>query len=87
MYIMDFLCNPAQIAAVLGGIFLCKVLYSAITQKKPVSIMLPIMTAFVVIVFGVVTIVNYSCNISDNYLAWGLVGLLAVYLVNRLTRK
>jgi hypothetical protein len=88
MYIMDFLCNPAQIAAVLGGIFLCKVLYSAaITQKKPMSIILPIMTSFVVIVFGVITVVNYSCNISENYLAWGLVGLLAVYLVNRLMRK
>ena len=84
---MDFLCNPAQIAAVLGGIFLCKILYSVITQKKSASIMLPIMTAFVVIVFGVVTIVNYSCDSANNYLAWGLVGLLAIYLVNRLMRK
>ena len=84
---MNFLCNPAQIAAILGGIFLCKVLYSAITQKKIASIILPIMISFVIIVFGVVTIVNYSCDSVDNYLAWGLVGLLAVYLVNRLMRK
>jgi len=87
MYIMDFLCNPAQIAAVLGSIFLCKILYSAITQKKNASIILPIMTAFVVIVIGIIAIVNYSCDSVNNYLAWGLVGLFAVYLVNRLMRK
>ena len=84
---MDFLCNPAQIAAVLGGIFLCKVLYSAITQKKSASIMLPIIAILVVVVFGVVTIVNYSCDSAEQFLAWGLVGLLAIYLVNRLMRK
>ena len=87
MYIMDFLCNPAQIAAVLGGIFLCKILYSVITQKKSELIMRPILAILVVVVFGVVTIVNYSCDSADTYLAWGLVGLLAVYLANRLMRK
>jgi hypothetical protein len=49
--------------------------------------MRPILAILVVVVFGVVTIVNYSCDSADNYLAWGLVGLLAIYLVNRLMRK
>lgn len=87
MYIMDFLCNPAQIAAVLGGIFFLKTVYSTITQKKSGLIMRPIIAILIIIVIGVVTIVNYSCDSADNYLAWGLVGLFAVYLANRLMRK
>ena len=84
---MDFLCNPAQIAAVLGGIYLCKVLYSASSQLKTRSNLFPIMAALVILVIGVITVVNYSCDSTTNYVAWGLVGLAAVYLVNRLMRK
>ena len=85
-YIMDFLCDPAQVAAVLGSIFLCKVFYSALSVRSR-SNLLPIMAAFFVIVLGVISVVNYSCDSAENYIAWGLVGLLAVYLVNRLMRK
>jgi len=86
-YIMDFLCDPAQVAAVLGGIYFCKVFYSSITDKKPAFIMRPILALLVILVLGVIYVVNYSCDSTTNYIAWGLVGLFAVYLVNLLMRK
>ena len=57
------------------------------TQNKSLLIMRPIIAILVVIVFGIITIVNYSCDSTTNYVAWGLVGLFAVYLANRLMRK
>ena len=85
-YIMDFLCDPAKITTLFGGIFLCKLFYSASSVRSRPNL-LPIMAVFFVIVIGVISIVNYSCDSTTNYIAWGLVGLLAVYLVNRLMRK
>ena len=84
---MEILCDPAQVAAILGGIYLVKVLYSIITQKKSVFIMRPILALLVIFVLGVISLVNYSCDSTTNYVAWGLVGLFAVYLVNLLMRK
>jgi hypothetical protein len=89
IYIMDILsnlCDPAQLAAIIGGIYLVKVFYSASSVRSRPNL-LPIMAVFFVIVIGVISIVNYSCDSTTNYIAWGLVGLLAVYLVNRLMRK
>ena len=87
MDILSNLCDPAQVVAIIGGIYLCKVLYSASSQLKTRSTLLPIMAALIVIVLGVISIVNYSCDSTTNYVAWGIVGLVAVYLVNRLMRK
>ena len=83
---MEFLCDPTQVSLIIGGIFLCKVFYSASSVQSR-SNLLPIMAAFFVIVLGVISVVNYSCDSAENYIAWGLVGLLTVYLVNRLMRK
>lgn len=87
MDILSNLCDPAQVAAIIGGIYLGKVLYSASSQLKMRSNLFPIMAALVILVIGVISIVNYSCDSTTNYVAWGLVGLAAVYLVNRLMRK
>lgn len=87
MDILSNLCDPAQVAAIIGGIYLVKVFYSASSQLKMRSNLFPIMAALIVIVLGVISIVNYSCDSTKNYVAWGLVGLAAVYLVNRLMRK
>jgi hypothetical protein len=85
--IMDVLCDPAQVAAIIGCIYLGKVFYSASSQLKTRTTLLYIMAALIVIVIGVISVVNYSCDSTTNYVAWVIVGLAAVYLVNRLMRK
>ena len=87
MDILSNLCDPAQVAGIIGGIYLVKVLYSASSQLKMRSKLFPIMAALIIIVLGVITVINYSCDSTTNYVAWALVGLAAVYLVNRLMRK
>ena len=87
MDILSNLCDPAQVVAIIGGIYLCKVLYSGSSQIKTRTTLLYIMAALLILVLGVISIVNYSCDSTTNYVAWGIVGLAAVYLVNRLMRK
>ena len=87
MDILSNLCDPAQVAAIIGGIYLVKVFYSASSQLKTRTTLLYIMVALLILVLGVITVINYSCDSITNYIAWGLVGLAAVYLVSRLMRK
>jgi hypothetical protein len=79
---MDTICEPAQIFTLIAGIDL--LLISLFPKEdRPFITRLKIFILAIILIIGWTTVVNYSCIHADNYVAWGLVLLPAMYMLFR----
>jgi hypothetical protein len=75
------ICDPAKTFAILGAIDIIFILlFRESFQDKPFINKVKILILATILVLGWATIVNFSCDSTDNYIAWGLVLIPTILL-------
>ena len=81
------ICDPAQVFVFLGALDIVFILlFRESFQDKPLVNKVKILILAIILILGWATIVNFSCDSTDNYVAWGLVLLPTILASLRWTK-
>jgi hypothetical protein len=83
------LCNPAQVFASAAVIFVIIRMFFLKNVLPPLStaMKLSVLAVLLILIIGYTTIVNYSCDSTENQIAWLLVIIPLIIIAIRLNNR
>jgi len=83
------LCNPAQVFASAAVVFVIIRMFLLKNVLPPLSMAmkLSVLAVLLILIIGYTTIVNYSCDSTENQIAWLLVTIPLLYMLIRLNNR
>jgi hypothetical protein len=83
------LCNPAQIFASAAVVFIIIRMFFVKNVLPPLSMVmkLSILAVLLILIIGYTTIINYSCDSTENQIAWLLVIIPSIIIVILLNKR